>query len=551
MNRLRIEPLVLGVVFTAIGGIGGWYAARQSGISVPAAPGDDHPEHGKDEGLVLPPQTLKNLGVTVARIEASAYTFHREIPAVVETTPSNEQPVHAPIGGRIQEIRIEPGVVAAPGQTLLTILRDPIPRPVLTLTEEILKPARESLHEAVVDLKKAKEEIDIVRTELDRVTKYTGQVGGEELPILPRQTAIDLRYQLLRAERSWERARLELQKHGFTDEQVQALEAGAALPDLSEGHWKRVLERNGLWPPAAQRLLDILPEALRRLPWVVATVGELAAGGLVDEPLLAWLKQVPADCDHFLEIGSLLQRGSSVAEIRSLHDMHALDPVVEVKAPAGGAAPDWDVLAIHVKPGARVEAGAPLVSLLDPRDLLLRVEPAGGEQADVVRALETRSVCAARPQVEGSGPPLADLRIASVVARDDGPGTTALIRIRNEPLAAVEAGAERTMRSWRLRAGMRYVLRIPVRTLTPVFVLPAAAVTADGPHRVVFLQDGDHFRPLKVVVAHQDRESAVVPVDAETALAPGDAVVQSGAYALGLALHAGAAGADAHAGHQH
>ena len=104
---------------------------------------------------------------------------------------------------------------------------------------------------------------------------------------------------------------------------------------------------------------------------------------------------------------------------------------------------------------------------------------------------------------------------------------------------------------WKLRAGQRFLLRVPTVRLENVFVLPAGGVTSDGPRRIVFLQDGAGFREVEAVIAHQDDEVAIIPYDENASIFPGDVVVTSGAYALGLALNTGPQAVDAHHGHQH
>jgi len=252
----RWDLLVFCVVFTVIGGAGGWFASQQrSGTGDAGAGGGAEAPVAAAARPELTPQTLSNLGVSVGRIAPQTWVRTRDVPAVIERTPLSERPVFAPIGGRIGELHVEPGMVVAAGDPLLTLIRDPIPRPVLVLTEEILKPAKEEIHQAVVEMRKTSQEIAIVETELERISQYTGKVGGEDLPILPRQTAIDLRYALLRAQKASEQASLELQKHGYTEEQITAMEQGGPIPNLGEDSWKRALQRNGLWPKTAEDLL--------------------------------------------------------------------------------------------------------------------------------------------------------------------------------------------------------------------------------------------------------------------------------------------------------
>jgi multidrug efflux pump subunit AcrA (membrane-fusion protein) len=551
MKNKRWDVLIYCLVFTTIGAMAGWIASRQSTGAGSIDP--HHTDSGQDADprVDLSPQTLNNLGVTVGELQPTSFVRYRSVPAVVAHTPFNEQPVVAPIGGRVREILVEPGMLVRAGDPVLRLVRDPIPRPTLHLTEEILKPAREAVHQMVVELHKASEEKRIVQTELTRIEKYTEKVGEEDLPILPRQTVIDLRYQRLRAEYALKRARLELKKHGFTAEQIDSIAEGSPIPQLGEDTWKRALERNGLWPDAARKLLAVVPESLHGERWTIATIGELAASGLIRDSLISWLEEAPEGCDHFLEIGALLQKGYSVEAVRELHALHALDPVVELRAPGHGRIEDWDVVQIDVKAGEQITTGHHLMRLLDPRVLYLKTRPLGGEQADVLHAMNTRGVCEARPLIDGSGPVLSNVDIEFLSSDASTHGTIAYAKLRNEPIESGPREDGRTLRSWKLRAGLKYTLRVPVDSLDNVYVLPAKAVTYDGPDRVVFLQDGDTFKSVDVTVTYENEEVAVIAIDAHTRLFPGDVVVLSGAYALSMALKNPGDQVDAHAGHSH
>ena len=499
--------------------------------------------------LVLSAATLANLGVRIDRVQPRTFFRTMSVAAVVVDTPRTEQPVFAPIGGRIASIEVERGTVTTPGSTVITLVRDPLPRPSLTLTADVLRPAQESLHESVLELRKAAEEVRIAQTELTRVEKFTGKVGGRDLPIIPRQRAIDLRYQLSRSEKGYERARLELEKHGLTQEQITNVQEGAPVPLFTEETWQRALARNGLWPEEAQRLSNALPADLRALPWVTATIGELAASGLANAELTTWMKDETVS-RHFLEFGVLLQRGHTLADLKRLHSLNALEPVVRVVAPdlAGGGS--WDVLEVLIKRGAKVEAGDRLLTLHDPRRLFLQTEPVGGEVRAILDAAKEGHDIAARPLIRGAGPTLEGLTISYVESSRENEGTIAFVGVANEVRAEIDRGSGRISRTWALREGMRYLLGIPTQKMEDVYVLPASAVTDSGPDKVVFLQDGDAFKPIPVVIAWQDENVVVIPATKEVMVFPGDPVVQSGAFELGLALR-GSAGLDEHAGHNH
>jgi hypothetical protein len=178
----------------------------------------------------------------------------------------------------------------------------------------------------------------------------------------------------------------------------------------------------------------------------------------------------------------------------------------------------------------------------------LRLEPVGDELAHVARALEGGAVLSARPLLAGTGPELEGLRVDRLETRTalEERGSVAWVTCANE---AVPAAGEGGSRSWRLRVGLRYLVRVPVEVLEGRFVLPAGAVTDAGPEKVVFVQDGATFQARPVHVEYEDDEVAVVANDGS--LFPGDPVALSGAFALGLALQGGGGAVDPHAGHSH
>lgn len=543
MKARSIEWIVTAAVCLALGLATGFYV-RVSSDQPPAARGPT----ATADTIEFTPQSLRNLGVEIGRVQPTTFTRYRSVPAIVQKKPLTEQPLYAPFGGRVDRIFVEPGMLVTGGRKILTLVRDPIARPRLSLTEEILKPAQEAIHRTVIALRKSREEVRIFRTELDRVREFTGKIGADDFPILPRKTEIDLRYQLNRAEKDYEQARLELMKHGFSAAQIDDIVEGKPIPRHGEDTWKRALERNGLWPESAASLHAALPATVRSMPWIIATIGELSASGLLVPDLTQWLRGDEQAGRYLLEIGALLQKGHSIPDLVRLYELGAFRPVIEIVPPAGI---DWDVHEILTKPGARVTAGTPLVTLLDPRMMYLRTLPAGGEKAHILRALEKRSTCTAAPLVPGTGPRLTGLKIAYVTSETAEGGTVAWVELENEPLAIVDEADGRTHRSWKLRSGLQYALEVPTERQDNVYVLPSSAVTEDGAAKVVFVQDGNSFKRVEVEVSHQDEEHAVVPIDRHTMLFPDDPVATKGAFALSLALRARTAPAADHHGHQH
>jgi multidrug efflux pump subunit AcrA (membrane-fusion protein) len=231
---------------------------------------------------------------------------------------------------------------------------------------------------------------------------------------------------------------------------------------------------------------------------------------------------------------ALVQQGHSLQDVADLHRTGFLDPVVRVPVPAG--APAWEVREVLVRPGEKIEAGAVLVLLADPRRVALEVEAPGADAALVEKAIRDGATLEARPLVEGAGPVLRGVRLAAFRPAGEGAASTrAYAVVENEEILRSMGDGPR-MAAWRLRAGMRYVLRFPVRAFPESFVLPREAVATEGSERVVFLRSGQGFRRQPVHVVHEEREAAVIADDG--ALFPGDPVVVSGAFALSLALRA-------------
>jgi len=525
-------------LIAALGVAAGWFAARQGGGG--AGEGEEHHEsHG------LSPQALKNLGVTVGEAKLSTFVREVKVQATVVAAPLNERGVVAPLGGIVTALHARPGQVARAGEPLVSIARSPIPRPQLALTADLLAPASENLHESVAKLRMAAAQLEIAEKELARVRAFTETGTVEGMPVLPRKTLIDLEYDQARAQQELLNARRELERHGLSPEEIDSLREGGGAPPGNRRLWKRALEQNALWGEIEEAILCALPEEARDHAWSIAAIGELSAAGLATDTLRQTLVATPHVAEHFVEVASLLLDGNTVEKVRILVEAGALEPIMTLRAPAD--APDWDVARIDVQPGQRVEAGDVVATLDDARVMGLRVAPLGEELSAVVRAFEAGTELRARPLVAGTGPELRGIRIDRLETRagEEARGALAYISCPNEAVAGHDGAA----RSWRLRVGLRYLVLVPAQSLDGRFVLPAAAVTARGPDKIVFLADGDTFRAQPVHVEYEDDEVAVIANDG--AIFPGDPVALGGAFALGLALEERPAGADPHAGHNH
>lgn len=245
----------------------------------------------------------------------------------------------------------------------------------------------------------------------------------------------------------------------------------------------------------------------------------------------------------------LHRHGCTDEQIAQIAEGKVVSVVSPIQAPMVQGVVDWDLHSLEVKLGQKIEPGQVLAVLRNPRRLLLRSEPVGSEVAAVLAALTQTAEVTATPQVAGTGPALAGLKLSYVTSDGEEHGAVGYLNVVNEPLREDGEGTAKT-RTWKLRPGQRYLLRVPVEKMENVYVLPSGAVTDDGPDKVVFLQDGDSFKTAKVVVRYQDHEVVVLDAD-HSDIFPGDAAVQQGAFGLGLALKAGSGAVDPHAGHNH
>jgi len=550
MNGKVFPVLIMSILFTSIGLVCGWYgAARALGGSAAQGVHGGADDHGAadDQAHVGAPtlsaQTLANMGVRVTEAALTDYSRHQPITAVVAPTPRATQGVYAPVAGRVQSIDAEFGAVVAGGDVLVTLVRTPLARAALVLTEGVIKPVSENLHGSVNNFHRATIAVDVLEAEMERLEQFASSEDG--IPLLPKSEVLKVRYELMHAERELAIARHELERHGLSDAQMVQVEAGQ-IPMVNFAVWRGALEHNGFWTPLAQEAYSALPEGLQELSWTVATLGELVAGNLLDRPFVDWLVDDPHVADFFLEIGGMLQRGHSLADIRELYSIGALEPVVRITAPA--SVPDWDVSDLLVKPGQPVAAGEQLLLLANPRALILRAEPTSSEIEIMVENMTSGASMTASPLTAGAGPELEGIAIRRIYSVENGRGTVADIPVVNRPLKSRKKAGEKTFRSWELRQGQRYTVRVPIDVFEQVYVFPTGAVIDDGPDKVVFLKSGDSFTKIGVEVLYQDHEVVVIPRTAD--FFPGNPIVTSGTLALGLALQTGPS-ADAGHGHAH
>jgi len=517
-----ISLIILSLLFTGIGLISGYYSAYKTYGDKAAA--DEQMADDAAAKQLLSPEALKNMGVVVEEIALTSYTRYQPVTAVVTATPFFNREIYAPVSGRIKSVDVNYGAMVHAGEVVVTLVQDPLPRATLALTEEVIKPVSQNLHETIASFRRASISVEILKKELTRLTSYDKVEGG--LPLVPEKDIIKIRYDLMQAEREFSIEHSELERHGMSLAQIIKIEKGE-IPPIDVTVWLSALKHNGFWTPLAQEVYSTLPDKLKTFHWTVATIGELVAGDLVNEIFVDWLKKTPGAAERFLEIGGLLQRGHNLEEIKELYILKALDPVVMIRAP--DAAPDWDVQAVFVKPGKHVEQGETLLTLENPRALYLCGEPTDGDIESVLHAMKSKALIEARPLVKGSGPMLSNLSVNRLFNRDGNKNAALYTPFDNKPLL-IEGG----FRTWLVREGQRFELRIPKMKFDKAYVFPTDAVVDDGPDKILFLKSGDSFKKVNVEVLYQDHEVVVLP--ASTNIFPGNPVVVRGAFSLKMAF---------------
>jgi len=112
------------------------------------------------------------------------------------------------------------------------------------------------------------------------------------------------------------------------------------------------------------------------------------------------------------------------------------------------------------------------------------------------------------------------------------------VPLENQSRAVEQEGRTQTL--WRFRPGQKVRVLVRVARLDDVFVLPADAVTREGPEAFVFTQNVNTFERKPVRVLHLDGQRVVIANDGS--VRPGTFIVQSAAAQLNRLVKAGGGG---------
>ena len=209
-------------------------------------------------------------------------------------------------------------------------------------------------------------------------------------------------------------------------------------------------------------------------------------------------------------------------------------------AKSGSPGPTFEVQELKVELGQQVQAGQTLCLLANHQSLSIE----GRAFRDETTLLE-RSVKAGWPvevdfQEEGAadwGEVNQTFRIRHMANTIDPVNRTFAFQMPLENQSRVIEDEARTQTLWRFRPGQKVRLMVRVEKLDGVFVLPADAVTREGPEAFVFTQNVNTFARKPVRILLQDRKQVVLANDGS--LSPGTYVVQGGAAQLNRLVKAG------------
>ncbi len=227
-------------------------------------------------------------------------------------------------------------------------------------------------------------------------------------------------------------------------------------------------------------------------------------------------------------------------------------------APPDAPASAFEVQDMKVQLGEQVQAGQLLGLLANHYRLLIEGRAFKKEAA----VLERAAVAGQDVEVDiadddaAAWPPLnQQFRIRHLANSIDTSSRTFgfYIPLANQARSYTKDG--RPFLVWRFRPGQRVRLHVPVREFKDVLILPAEAVTRDGPDVLAFAEEGDGFERKPVHVLYQDRRDVVLAKDG--GLSPADTVALNASAALNRiykARQAARAGDSAHDhdhGHAH
>ena len=501
---------------------------------------DDHSGH-KHHAVNISTQALLNMGVKVKKTQLSDYTVYSRIPAVVSARPQNHQGLFAPWSGRIKSIHVELGQKAVKKKTLVTLLRDPLPRVEVKMIEHVLKLASEDYHNALAKLSKAQALLSIIETENTRLYQID---KNSDLAIVPRKELLTLKYEMIKAKQEIKIQEQKLKLHGFSKKEIAKLKEGATI-QISQRFWINSLKANGLWNKRSADLFKSLPLQVQNRAWTVPSIAELASQDFLTKQVLKEIKTNKILGNNFLEVAGLLQKAYSVEQILDLAKRGVFNKVITLKSDA-----DFDVSKIKVRRGQKVENGQELLLLRNPSRMYFEVQAQGSEKAEIKKALQKQWLVQAEALTDESIETYTNLKVSHFIENNKTSTLRALVPVNNRVISEVTRDQVQ-FRSWELQEGLRFYIKTPKEKFSKVISVPTDSILDSGPDKIILVKEGDEYAERKVHVMWSDDKHSVLSLKSD--LKAGDQVIVKAAFALQMALQQGNQSnvIDPHAGHNH
>ncbi|MGB0597326.1 MAG: efflux RND transporter periplasmic adaptor subunit [Rubripirellula sp.] len=222
----------------------------------------------------------------------------------------------------------------------------------------------------------------------------------------------------------------------------------------------------------------------------------------------------------------------------------------------GGHPPHVDaeflVTELNVRLGESVEAGEELAQLSDYSQILIEGHAFQQDAVALRDAADTAADLQAIIDQAGAVPEVVSGLKVVWIGNEIDRNSRALpfyVSIVNEPEHSERRGEKRYL-SWRYKPGQRLTLRLPVEVMENAIVVPKDAVAEDGSERYLFVENGDYFERVPVVLLARDSINVAIKNDGQ--VWPGQLIATKGAHQLQMAIKNQAGDAiDPHAGHSH
>ena len=442
-----------------------------SGTEAESHAGHDHGSSAV-KGIVLSERARENLGLQTGPVELHDWWRTISIPAeVIEEPGHSEQGVSSTVQGIVLKIHAFPGQTVRAGDPLVDI-----------------QPTGELLATAESSLLKTLQEIELVRSQIERMTPTVE--SGATPPI----RKIEKEYELKRLESQQLVQHQELLVRGLTPVQIN---------EIIET--KTLIRRMTIRTPAG-----VLP-------------GDEGNPGL---------KQISDD-----------------ATADTSTDEHSAAPSTLPGNHEHGSVYSIEVLNAHL--GKLVQPGDELCRLARHSHLLIAGRAFERESHLVARALEHHWTVKAVFETGDDTPVIRDemsILYSDNVIDTNSSTLRFYIPLTNEVLRDSRGANGLTYRAWRFKPGQKVRLMMPVSQATQRIVLPAEAVVKEGGDAYAFRANGKLLERVAVRVESLDSHDAVLANDGT--LVPGDVVARNRAYQLNLALKK-AQGSDSGGGHTH